>query len=174
MRSSRIAAAAAALLLSIAAFAGCAASPGDVTATPTPMFASDEEAFAAAEATYRAYLDEVNRNRESSGADPQAVLVGRALEADIAGVRKLKSAGIHVVGPSALHSFAPQTRASGLAAETMTAVVCLDASQAIVVDAAGQDVTPPERQAIAAFDVVFVVAGSALLISESNTSTATC
>ena len=60
MRSFRLAAVAASLLLTSIVVTACAASPEGESASPTPMFASDEEAFAAAEATYRAYVDALN------------------------------------------------------------------------------------------------------------------
>ncbi|HOQ22628.1 MAG TPA: hypothetical protein PLN62_09415, partial [Microbacterium sp.] len=47
-----------AALLALALVTGCAPEPAP---TPTPTgFASDDEAFAAAEATYRAYVDALN------------------------------------------------------------------------------------------------------------------
>ena len=49
-----------AAMLAVGALAGCG--PTDPTPTPTPTgFASEAEAFAAAEATYRAYVDALNQ-----------------------------------------------------------------------------------------------------------------
>ncbi|WP_292726967.1 DUF6318 family protein [Microbacterium sp. UBA837] len=49
-----------AAMLAVGALAGCG--PTAPTPTPTPTgFASEEEAFAAAEATYRAYVDALNQ-----------------------------------------------------------------------------------------------------------------
>ena len=58
MTRERRVAAAAALVLALALTTACAPDPAP---TPTPTgFASEEEAFAAAEATYRAYVDALN------------------------------------------------------------------------------------------------------------------
>lgn len=54
-RAPRVAAALAAAFL----LAGCTPDPAP-SPTPTPAFASDAEAYAAAEATYRAYVDALN------------------------------------------------------------------------------------------------------------------
>ncbi len=54
----RLAAAAAALALAAVAVTGCSTPAG--APKPTPAFSSEAEAFAAAEATYRAYVDALN------------------------------------------------------------------------------------------------------------------
>ena len=48
------------VLMLAALVSGCAADPS-VEPTPTPTFANEDEAFAAAEATYRAYVDALNQ-----------------------------------------------------------------------------------------------------------------
>lgn len=58
MRTRVTATALAALL--VLALAGCT-TPEPTDPTPTPAFSSEEEAFAAAEATYRAYVDALNQ-----------------------------------------------------------------------------------------------------------------
>ncbi|MDQ7878001.1 hypothetical protein Q9R08_08465 [Microbacterium sp. QXD-8] len=58
MRTRVTAAALGAIL--VMALAGCA-TPQSTEPTPTPAFSSEEEAFAAAEATYRAYVDALNQ-----------------------------------------------------------------------------------------------------------------
>lgn len=54
----RVLAAAAVLACVITTATGCFAQPDP---EPTPLFSSEEEAFAAAEATYRAYVDALNQ-----------------------------------------------------------------------------------------------------------------
>lgn len=48
-----------AVVLLVGALAGCSPSP-EPSGEPTPTFSSEEEAFAAAEETYRAYVDALN------------------------------------------------------------------------------------------------------------------
>lgn len=55
----RLAAAAVALVLTACAATGCSSPP--IAPEPTPAFSSEAEAFAAAEATYRAYVDALNQ-----------------------------------------------------------------------------------------------------------------
>ena len=55
---SRLLAAAAVLACVLITTTGCFAQPDP---EPTPLFSSEEEAFAAAEATYRAYVDALNQ-----------------------------------------------------------------------------------------------------------------
>ena len=73
------------LAASVVALTGCLGSAPDPTPTPTAVFTSEEEAFAAAEETYRAYIDAVNARRADprSEPDPQSFLIGEAQEADI-------------------------------------------------------------------------------------------
>lgn len=63
----------------------CTPQPGPSPSPSTTGFANEEEAFAAAEATYRAYVDALNARREDpeSPVDPRSFLSGHALEADI-------------------------------------------------------------------------------------------
>lgn len=165
MRSSRIAAAAAALLLSIAAFAGCAASSGEVA--PTPMFASDEEAFAAAEATYRAYVDALNSENTGSGVvgGPEDYLVGTALEQEIQSQRDLHDRRISIDGIGAFNHFEGVQVSKDRS--TVEATLCLDATATRVRDSTGADVTPPDRVNQLPLGITFVFEDSSLLISRS-------
>lgn len=174
MRSFRIGAVAVALLLTTAPLTSCAPSPGAESDEPTPMFASDEEAFAAAEVTYQAYLDAVNRGRDGGSGDPQSFLIASALEAEISGARQLTTAGITVRGPSHIQSFAGLTYVTGVGGEVVTAELCLDGSNTVVLDAQGSDVTPIHRQSISPVDVSFLVSGEELLINQSSPGGHTC
>ena len=55
---------------------GCAADPS-VEPTPTPTFANEDEAFAAAEATYRAYVDALNQVDLADPATSRRSMPGR-------------------------------------------------------------------------------------------------
>ncbi len=153
-----IAIACAGLLLS-----GCDGSPKPEPSTSAPLFAGEAEAFAAAEATYRAYVDAVNERRESGAerGSPTEFLTGTALEAEIAGQEQLDQMGVRVVGETAITAFI----GAESTATTVDAVACVDASNTRVFDSAGVDVTPPDREPESAFQVAFVVAGERLLIA---------
>lgn len=157
---------AAALLLAVLVASGCSAAPAPTE--PTPLFSTEAEAFAAAEATYRAYVDALNERRkgDSPRIDAQKFLIGQALEDDLATLRALDSEGVRIVGDSAIAGF------TGLSdsPSKVRAVVCIDASDTTVEDELGNDVTPMDRTEETSLDVTFVVVGRDLLISESVTS----
>ena len=165
MRSSRIAAAAAALLLSIAAFAGCAASPGDVTATPTPMFASDEEAFAAAEATYRAYVDALNAHNADAASLPRPTdfLTNPLYQADLDYSRELNAQGKTPAGEFRFRDF----NLIGVEPQKVVASVCLDVTGSRMIGPGGDDLTAADRDAVVPLMLTFVESEQGLLISES-------
>lgn len=149
---------------------GCTPEP---TPTPSPTgFASEEEAFAAAEATYRAYVDAVNARRAdpTSEPDPTSFLTGRALEVDLDGERKLAEMGLHVEGPSQVVSVS-FNRASGTKADVL---VCLDSSTSRVMNEEGEDKTPSDRASVIGLDVTVIWADPSALIAESTTSESEC
>lgn len=136
--------------------------------TPTPMFATEEEAFAAAEEVYRAYNDAENALRMgNSDARPTEFLVGSALEGWISANRRLEEAGLQIVGNSQVLTFVvTEETMDGVAAHVM-ARVCVDGSATRVLDADGVDVTDPERTEIASFRVEYAILDGTLLISST-------
>lgn len=158
------------LLLAGATLTGCSPAP-EPTPTPTAAFTSEEEAFAAAEETYRAYNDAGNARRAGDGSpDPQDFLVGAALEGDIDAGNALKEKGLTVTGDVRVESFnGTKATLSGDTAKVV-AVVCLDATNARVIDAAGRDVTPLEREPTVAQEVTFMEINGVLRISDESSA----
>lgn len=149
---------------------GCTPDPAP---TPSPTgFASDEEAFAAAEATYRAYVDAVNARRADpeSQPDPTSYLTGKALEVDLDGDRQLEAMGLRIEGPSAVTSVLPLSATRGHA----EVLVCLDSSESRLLDEAGVNRTPTDRQDVIGLDVKILWSLKTPLISESTTSESSC
>lgn len=142
----------AAVMLSLA---GC--TTPQPTPTPTPAFANDEEAFAAAEATYRAYVDALNQVDLSDPETFEAVYDLTTGEAN-AGARKTfsqmhadgwvvsGSTGIQLVEPSAVQ---PDT------AVTVSLDVCLDVSEVTLVDQQGDSMVAPDRRDVQSMKVTF-------------------
>ncbi|NKF30943.1 hypothetical protein HER21_31305, partial [Pseudomonas sp. BGM005] len=95
-------AAVAALPVLLSLLGGCAPpNPSQIMApTPIPAFASEAEAFAAAEDVYRAYNEAGNTR-----ADDERFLTGRALSNDLETKRLLDENGLEVVGASDVVSF---------------------------------------------------------------------
>src|SRR5690606_26029635 len=94
-----------ALVLAAVSLSACAPTPTP-TPTPTAAFASEEEAFAAAEEVYRAYNDAGNarRNGESTR-NPQDYLIGVALEGDIDALNQLRDTDVRLTGDVGVSSF---------------------------------------------------------------------
>lgn len=161
----RTTAAVAAALLALALTA-CTPEPTP-TPTPTPTgFSSEDEAFAAAEATYRAYIDAVNARRaDPSSVDPNEYLSGTALNDSIEAARKLDAAGLQVVGPALVESIKREE------ASTSSAVIaaCIDSTQTRVLDQSGADVTPTDRPETLALqvEVAFSVPHALIIRSEA-------
>lgn len=132
-----------------------------VACTPTPApgptptgFASAEEAFAAAEATYRAYSDSLNARRRDKSAlpDPDSFLTGSALEGSIRGADRLREAGLRVEGESAITRVLPRSANHS----TATLTVCIDSSTTRVLNENNLEVTPSDRSAISALEIEVV------------------
>ncbi len=142
--------------------------PAEPTPTPTSAFATEDEAFAAAEETYRAYVDALNARHADPAAkpDPTDYLIEDALEAELDTQRLLEEEGRAIVGTATVARFAG-ARASGNLAE-IAAIVCLDVSESRLVDDNGIDVTPTDRPEVFALDVAFVRVGDQLAISDSS------
>lgn len=151
----------AALLLT--SLAGCFG-PGPVktplpTPSVTPVFASDEEALAAAEAAYAAYLAVDDAVFADGGAQPErlaTVATGDFLEESIAGYKDVQSKGWHSVGNSTIRSielqaFDTASRGPGI----VSAYVCDDVSAVDVLDSNGTSVVSPARPDNSLLEVIF-------------------
>ena len=164
----RLTSALAALALAVCCV-GCAAEPA-----PAPSatgFASEEEAFAAAEETYRAYVDALNHRRADPNAlpSPTDFLVSDALSVDISTKNEMEREGLTIVGETHI---VEMTRIDDQQeSSTIWLAVCLDSSATAVVNSRGDDVTPDDRPTLTAVDVHFAHTPDALVISSSTTRT---
>jgi hypothetical protein len=165
----RVARAIAVAALVGAALTGCAGSPEPHESTTTPM--SDEEAFAAAEETYRAYVDAVNARRvdEHSTPPPQDFLIGEALEADLETSRQLEQQGLRILGETEVT--VTNFRRIGSGVELLA---CLDVSETRVINEAGEDVTPTDRAGSQAVTVTVDQVNDFFAIAQSFTAEASC
>ncbi|MFK4835880.1 hypothetical protein ACI3KY_09140 [Microbacterium sp. ZW T2_14] len=161
----RITAAALSALL-VLALAGCT-TPEPPEPTPTPAFSSEEEAFAAAEATYRAYVDALNQWHADPMADPVPTdfLVGSALDSELETQRLLEEQNRAIVGTATVSRFVGKETSADFG--DVTAMVCLDVGASRVVDDEGTDVTPSDRPSLLGLSVEFVDVEGGLAISSS-------
>ncbi len=161
----------------VAGLCGCAPDPfADPTPAPTPSgvvsgFASHEEAFAAAEATYRAYVDAGNAQRAGDpSSDPSRYLSGAALEGERETQEDFAKAKVRIEGDLNVASF----RVTNASSEVLDAVVCLDVRDTRLLDEAGQDITPHDREDRLGLVVTFEWTTGHALISDSKTSDEQC
>lgn len=161
----RTAAAATALGLTLIVAAGLAAcSPDDPVRPPdpgpsrTPVFASEEEALAAAEEAYREYLAVANAVAQDGGADPErykSVVTQSWLEHEIEFASELREAGNRQFGDVTFTPLSLQSADLSSADVAVSAYTCLDVSGTRLVDTAGVDVTPTDRDLVVPIEVVF-------------------
>lgn len=148
---------------------GCSASP-EPKPKPTSLFASEEEAFAAAEEVYREYVDGVNaRIADKSSPDPQDYLVGEALEVDISAMRSMAENRLEIQGVFTLVEFRGVSAELRPGSTRVDAIVCVDTAGARLIDETGADVTPASDPDRSGFRAALVEVGNELKISSTDT-----
>jgi len=162
---SRLAPAALVLALVTALTTGCFAQPEP---EPSALFETEQEAFAAAEETYRAYVDALNQVDLSDPETFEDVYAWTTGEAN-AGAREsfsqMHADGWVVSGRTAIQLAEPE---SWNDADTVEMAVCLDVSDVSLVDADGSSVVASDRRDVQAMAVELIAApdsATGLLIS---------
>lgn len=140
VRRFRVAAALAALVV----LTGCAP---EVDASPSPSptgFASEEAAFAAAEDTYRAYIDALNQVDLSDPATFEpifALTTGDANDADRQQYSELHADNVERIGESVVTLVVPSVREGS----SIRLDVCVDVTSVDFVASTGDSIVSPER-----------------------------
>lgn len=156
------------MLIATGMLSGCVPAP-EPTPTPTAAFASEEEAFAAAESTYRAYIDALNSIDPSdpSTFEPVFELSTGAFEADD---RKSLSAmhaeGQHITGDSYVVSFRGDHAQPPF--EKVQAVACLDVHEVEITDSEGTSLVNPNRPDVYALQVSLALTDGILRITAAE------
>ncbi|MFD3443879.1 hypothetical protein ACFDTO_04685 [Microbacteriaceae bacterium 4G12] len=161
---------AAALILAVA---GCTPPAPEPTLTPspapTPVFASDEEALAAAEKAYTVYLAMSDLIAQEGGANPermQEVATGEALDSAVRDLRELSEGGFRVTGTTTF-TFAQPEEIRRSQPPLVAVYVCDDVSEVDVLNTAGESIVSPDRPAKSPFAVRFESgSGEALLVTQ--------
>lgn len=154
MRRTRPALVAVALAVLLTA---CTPQPGPSLSPSTTGFANEEEAFAAAEATYRAYVDALNQVDLADPATFEPVyawLTGDALAEEKKSLTGMHAAGLVVGGTSRAVLVHPLMDL--LVEETAQLAICLDVSAVTLVDAEGVSAVSPERPNVQSMTVTLV------------------
>jgi hypothetical protein len=165
-------ASAAIVALLIVALAACTPEAAPAPPPSPSVVSSEDAAFAAAEATYRAYVDAVNARRADpdSPLDPESFLAGPALESSRRAQRRFDSAGLRLEGSSRVIDIS-RSSASGSRLELL---VCLDSSETRLLDRKGLEVTPPDRGDTGTLRVTVEWIDAASTITRSELSEESC
>ena len=133
----------------LALLAGCATTAESAEPTPTPAFSSEAEAFSAAEETYRAYVDALNRVDLSDPDTFEDVYAWTTGEAN-AGAREtfsqMHADGWVISGETQIALIMPRSMQPDDFRDAVQLDVCLDVSLVALVDPAGASVVSPDRR----------------------------
>jgi hypothetical protein len=174
---SRVAAVSAAVAMVILVASGCQPEPA-----PSPSaaaFATEAEAFAAAEETYRAYVDALNQVDLSDPETFEAVYAwttGDANAGEKKSLTRMHADGWTVTGKTLIKQIHPFTF-DATAVSAVVLQICSDVSGVQVLDADGESVVAPDRPSIQASAASFLQDTSSptgLLISNLDGSDHSC
>ena len=135
-----------------------------IAPTGTPLFSSDEEALAAAEEAYGAYLAVSGQILNEGGAQPERideVVTPERAAIEKASYSDLGNAGLRTVGRTTFFGTVLQRfdTESPDGRDVVSVYLCSDVSGVDVLDAAGNSVVSPNRPALTPFEVAFDLAG---------------
>ncbi|MHA6668951.1 hypothetical protein ACX3O0_08775 [Homoserinimonas sp. A447] len=129
---------------------GCVPVDPEVTPPPEPstepIFASDEEALAAATDAYAAYLAMSDLIAQEGGVNPERIapyVTEEWLERELTGFSAISNSTRHQVGASAFEDVTLQHVEDTIDYKAVTVYVCHDATGVRIFDSSGMDVTPP-------------------------------
>ena len=146
------------LAVGVSMLSGCTPT-AEPTPTPSPAFSSEEEAFAAAEATFSEYTAATNRTDLQEPATFEDVyiwLTGDAATSARENYSRLQAEGITRSGDSAFDRMTLQEYKAG----QVMAHLCLDVSKVALVRPDGTSAVPADRPPRQPVNVVFVAAAT--------------
>lgn len=156
---------------------GCVGTPAP-TPTPTPreestaapIFASDEEALAAAEAAYERFIDTTTMITNNGGAtseELESVATGSALDEESDAAKRFREEGLRTIGTVTFRVHKLQSVAQDADARTLiTLYVCDDLREVDLLDAAGESMVVEGR----VVDVPYIVVVTATDANNSRVS----
>ena len=128
------------------------------TPTATPLFASDEEALAAAEEAYGKFLSVSDEVFAEGGAQPerlQEVATGRQLEMDLDGYREVAEQKLRSVGTTTFGDAELQSRSEADGEVEVIVYLCEDVSGVDVLDSNGASIVLDSRPNETRYEVLF-------------------
>lgn len=159
------------MFLGVILLSGCvprpAAQPPEPAPSNSPVFASEEEALAAAVAAYEAYLKVSDEIAADGGAHPERLkdlVTEEWYEKEVEVFHLIGQAGIHQDGASTARNAELQQISLG----QLTINICADASATRYLDANGVDVTSADRYTLVTNEVLFQIGPEQLLLVSST------
>jgi hypothetical protein len=129
------------------------------TPTATPIFASEEEALAAAEDAYAAYSEVSALIASEGGAGVErldSLVTEEQFDNEFETAEYYRSRGVRALGESETTLFELQQVSESEGLAEVVVYVCVDVSRVSIVDASGSDVTPTDRPMVIPLEVVLV------------------
>ena len=137
------------------------------TATEKPLFATDEEALAAAQAAYANYLEVSDQIARDGGANPERLdgLISQDLyKSQLETYATAASNGLKAVGSSTFNHFELQNRTP----TSLTNYVCLDVSNIRVTDSSNSDQTPSDRPNVLPLALTWSISSGNFVLQTSD------
>jgi hypothetical protein len=167
----------AAAVLTLATATACSPTPDSIEPTSeptvTPLFATDDEALAAATEAYANYQEVSDEILIDGGADPERLLEVATqdfLDIQIVGYEQAEAAGLHSTGGSMVDSTSLQFYDSkSTSGKSVVGIYgCTDVSRVDVVDASGASVVSPSRPDRSPFAAVFDQSTHGLILAKED------
>ncbi len=160
LRRPALAALAIALVVPLAACTEATRIPdAEPSSAVAPLFASDEEALAAATAAYEEYLllsNSITENPDSEIELLREATTSEYFEEVESAVQSLREQGLVTMGTTQLQSAQLQQHFQDLDGQAVVIMyACIDVSAVRVLDATGTDQTPAEREELVNLEVEF-------------------
>ncbi|MDH6255315.1 hypothetical protein [Aurantimicrobium minutum] len=154
------------------ALAGCSAqppAPKEATAAPEqkPLFATDAEALAAAEAAYANYLEVSDQIARDGGANPErlkGLVSDELLKSQYSSYENAALSKLKASGSSTFYNFKLQQFKPG----QLSNYVCLDVSGIRVLDESGLDATPADRPNLLPLSLSWLQKGNQIVLESSD------
>jgi len=144
------------LAVGVSMLSGCTPT-AEPTPTPSPAFSSEEEAFAAAEATFSDYIDALNRvdTRDPSTFEPLFELSSGGVEAsDRKNFSRMHAEGQVLAGNTSIIFFEGQESEPPF--ERIRASACLDVSKVRITNQDGTSGVSPDRPSAYALELLLL------------------
>lgn len=165
------------LALLVASLAACAESaripPPENSSAVEPLFASDEEALAAATEAYEEFLRVSGEILQDGGANPERLsplVSAEVFASELEGFELFQASGYRATGSSTLQNTVLQQHRPGAAGQAEVQMYsCVFVGDVDVVDVNNQSVIDPNRPVLVEYEATFLSSAEGILRLEEET-----